>query len=924
MAEFDDYSNKKNSILLSRNNSVALVVGAAGFMGSHLAEELLRKNIQVIGVDDLASGKKINLDKAIKDKNFHFLEDGNLRLNVPRLDYIFITASGLKLSNILDLAGKHGSKVVLLSSIGLYDAEGEEDLRWYKQAESEVANFAGVHKLNARVVRLAAVFGPRMDFNSKDPMVRLIAAALSNKLQKQSSVSEFSTRALYIDDAISLILKSMLSGATAQKIFDGVARSPVSVSEIKQVLQDPIWYESKGFDPSELPPWNTPNLEKTVKFLSWKPQTPLVKALRETINYFKDNEIKIEELKIPAREFFEPEKEQELAKFKAKEESNPPQKKVNLNAFFKWVGVGLIMYGLVIPLLLLGLAVGEYQSKMGEAWVQLAKGEFEKAQENTKAARENLSKVREFIDLMEVAKDLPYLGPYLQAQQQALLAADLTANATAHAATATFELYQGLKSVTGELSEPPETHFSASAQEFAQAQELVGKAEALGQKQGQKSSKVGQMSDLIEGGRLLSALMPQITGSGSKKTYLVLVQDNQQLRPGGGVVTAYGRLDFEAGKLKGVEVNDVAKIDSGLGIHVEPPKELRQDAAIEDWLLKDASWEPDFPSSARQIEWFYTKETGIRVDGVLALDITALAALLGVSGPLNVPDYGSGVSKDNLAASAMAYTKLAAGEDKKSFLATVLNQEFTWLFFLPNQNWSGVVSSLGESLAEKHAAVYLDDPKLFAYLAAQNWAAVLPRPQLQTKEGELQDLLAVVEANMGGNQVNYYLERSWQLATNIDKEGQVSHRLKVNYTNRSPESSPGGSYKNRVRLYLPFGARINRVLVGESDITAQLSSFSDYGRSGYSLIFEIAPKETKAMVVDYQLSGNLTFAQNQAIYRLDLIKQLGTAQDPLEWKLTFPSSYQLISDDGQRSSPQELNIKTDLSQDRRFEVTLKR
>ena len=59
-------------ILVSRNHPVAFVVGVSGFIGSHLAERLLEKGVQVVGIDNLSSGSKGNLIECVKNRNFHF------------------------------------------------------------------------------------------------------------------------------------------------------------------------------------------------------------------------------------------------------------------------------------------------------------------------------------------------------------------------------------------------------------------------------------------------------------------------------------------------------------------------------------------------------------------------------------------------------------------------------------------------------------------------------------------------------------------------------------------------------------------------------------------------------------------------------------------------------------------------------------
>ena len=168
-------------ILLARNSPVALVVGAAGFFGSYLAEKLLSKNIQVVGVDSLDEGKKENLTKAIEDKNFHLLIENieKLNLELERIDYIFILPKiGINIKKILDFFKGKKPRLLFISSIGLYNSDIPDKLGWLKQAESEIAKAAKENNLNARILRLGPVFGPRMDFNDQDPIVRLIAQSL--------------------------------------------------------------------------------------------------------------------------------------------------------------------------------------------------------------------------------------------------------------------------------------------------------------------------------------------------------------------------------------------------------------------------------------------------------------------------------------------------------------------------------------------------------------------------------------------------------------------------------------------------------------------------------------------------------------------------------------------------------------------------
>ena len=156
---------------LSRNLPITLIVGAAGFIGSHLTEKLLKKGVQVIGLDNLSTGSLNNLKDASIDKRFYFLNQSlssGVNLDLPRLDYavfcinddvsIHTYSSNFKL--FLDLVGKSDfkAKILLVSSIELYGSNIKDSP--LAQAERILSNLATGKKLNARVVRLAEVCAP--------------------------------------------------------------------------------------------------------------------------------------------------------------------------------------------------------------------------------------------------------------------------------------------------------------------------------------------------------------------------------------------------------------------------------------------------------------------------------------------------------------------------------------------------------------------------------------------------------------------------------------------------------------------------------------------------------------------------------------------------------------------------------------------
>lgn len=948
MAEIDYSSIKKTIINLSRNTPVALVVGAAGFLGSSLVDKLISKSIQVVGVDNFCSGTKENLNLATKSSFFHLLNQDaqSLQLDIPRLDYIFITAGGKwDIKNILQIFKETKSRLLFSSYVELYSkGDSDSEYEWFKTSEVQIARFAKEHSLNARVLRLGAVYGPRMDlkagaYEAKDPIIKLIQESLKGELQKEVAM-EFSSRALYIEDAVDLAIKCLFSGATAQKIFDGV-NTPVKVSEIKQILLDPVWYEEKGFVPSELPPWSTPNLEKTQKFLNWKPRYPLVKSLKQTLKYFKDNESDIRYQKSDVRE--EEWKEQKKVDI---EEFKKEEVKIKRKRNFKWPKITLplkniyllavillFVYAFIWPIFAVSFGVLTFKYQLSEAINNLQKGNFDASLSRVAAANVGIVEAQNMFNSLDPLRQTQLFNSLFLMGDNLSDLASFSSDAAKNTILGIQDLQQSLKEITGESSLSAKDSIERSEVYLSYADSDLSKIEALVRSKDFSSSvpwvlkgsvdsltrKIADYSSLIKKSRTITAILPGLIALDGQKSYLILVENNMELRPAGGFIVSFAKVSFEKGKLKALKVDDIYNLDKNLSFNVEPPQELKADVGLNSWYLKDSNWEADFPTTARQAEWFYNKETGEAVQGVIGLTSLGLSDLLAVLGPIQLADINEQVTADNFFEKSLSHAELSffsGSQTKKNFLTSVAEQIFNKLFFVSKQNWPGIVTSLNKSLEQKQLSLYFDDPKLFSAVSSQDWTSIMPRQASGTGDG-LQDFLANVEANVGTNKANYFVDRSYSLETNFGKDGAVAQRLRISFTNKSPSNTfPAGVYKNRLRVYLPFGAKLNRALYSESDITRDVKSFVDYGRSGYSVLLELKSREQKTLILDYQLPDKLRFKDGVAKYHLDIIKQAGVAKDSFVWNINYPLNYQMTKG--------EKEIKTDLSSDRSFEVEFRK
>lgn len=924
--------------MLSRNCPIALVVGAAGFLGSHLSEKLLDKKVQVVGVDNFSSGRQENLIEAGKDKNFYLLSQPavqKLPVDLPRLDYAFFVISDdlpiheylVSLDNFLEECRKFKPKIVLVSSLDLYEVHSDSH-KALREAERRLAQHAGENQTNARVVRLAALYGPRMHFLYRDPMSHLIKAAVKNELQKEVDALDFTTRSLYVEDAVDLLIKTVMHGATAQKIYDGSLLYPVKVAEVKQVLLDPLWHESRGFIPTELPPWSSPNLEKTMKELSWRPQVSLVEGLKETLRFFKENPAFIEK---EPEETAVPKEEEPRVEEKAVGEE--PKKKVPRSFsfaigkrvktyFLVGAGLALIAYALVFPAISLGVLAFNFNSYLKQSGEDLSLGNISAASLEAGLAKRGVENLQQTLKSVAFISRTGVGASQFETVSQSVQIGSDVVEAIEHGALAVSAVSQALKTVSGEQEINGTAYFVQANEDLETADRLLGLALAqLSDPDYQNSLPVFLREKIVSWQKQVTAykqtadysqaityLSSHLIPSSGKREYLVVLQDNSTIRPGGGAAITFGQLSFSDGKLTGIKTGSVAALDKGQKETVAPPEDLAKDLNQTAWLMRDGSFEADGPSNGKTAQWFYNHYTGANIDGVFLMDLTAAGRLLQVLGPISL-DNGQTVNSQNLTET------IEASADSGTTGAAILKELLGRLFFLSKQNWLDLTNTIGSSFDEKHLLVYLADPNDLSYTVSKNWAGLMPR---QTKEGagERNEFLSLSETNLGTFGSNQNIKRSLALEDSIKQSGEVSHKLTVSYTSGSDKP-----YKSRLKVYLAGGSKVEKVSWGGEEITSSVKSFSDFGWAGYSMLLTLNPTESKSLILQYSDGGLFNFKDNKLIYRTDLVKQPGTENDGLEYRISYPIEFKAISD---QTAQNPLVITTNFSRDRNFEIILQK
>lgn len=400
---------------------------------------------------------------------------------------------------------------------------------------------------------------------------------------------------------------------------------------------------------------------------------------------------------------------------------------------------------------------------------------------------------------------------------------------------------------------------------------------------------------VLDQAAMMAKHAPVLLGIPERQTYAILLQNNAELRPTGGFIGSFALVTFEAGRLLDLRVEDVYAADGQLQGFVEPPAPIKAHLGEVSWFLRDVNWDPEFPITSERAAWFIDKELGIKVNGVLAITLDVAEALLQVTGPLYLPDYQITVSSDNLYQQAQFQSEIhffPGSTQKRDFLGAVTGELYRSLTTsIPLPQLAGVVV---DGLRERSIQAWFFDSSVASSWQQTQWAGQLPGLDCHNASGEcVKDVVAVIDANLGVNKANYYVNRDIEYQANLTSPGTLASRVVVRYTNNSPANTwPGGRYKNYLRLFTPQGSILTKVSV--NGLVVELGDVDTdtlRGMKVYGLLVEVPSAGVSLVTFEYQRSIP---SGSPISYQLSHFKQAGSPDQPLVTKIVLPPSSQLL------------------------------
>jgi len=390
---------------------------------------------------------------------------------------------------------------------------------------------------------------------------------------------------------------------------------------------------------------------------------------------------------------------------------------------------------------------------------------------------------------------------------------------------------------------------------------------------------IDEIESLIVDTKPLLVVMPQIMGANEEKRYIVLFQNDKELRSTGGFITAYAYFNVNKGVIKAEGSEDIYRLDDSLTKKFPaPPIILKYLPNVPNLNIRDSNYSPDFANSMQQFEQLYQSASSKKdIDGIIALDTNFVLSMMKVLGDIEA--YGTKFTTQNVepcgcpqiiyeleryADEPVNYEKGA----RKDIIGVLMSKMMDTAFNAPKSQWPNLLNTGVTALRQKNLLLYFKDPKIQEAAEKMNFAG-----RVNQYDG---DYLYINETNFAGAKSNMYIQEEVKQTIKKGKDGNITKTLTIEYKyprqgdNCNLERKGGlclaGLYRDLIRIYVPKGSALVKASGTEIPITAG----DDLDKTVFQGFLTIRPTGTAKVEVEYTIP-----IKTNGDYKLLIQKQPG-------------------------------------------------
>ncbi len=405
---------------------------------------------------------------------------------------------------------------------------------------------------------------------------------------------------------------------------------------------------------------------------------------------------------------------------------------------------------------------------------------------------------------------------------------------------------------------------------------------------------LSEAKNLIKNGRPILSKTSWLLGKDSPRNYLVIFQNEGELRPSGGFWTAYATIKMEKGKVTPGTASNIYDLDDKLQSTIPAPRLIKSYHINVPYLnLRDSNLSPDFPTDAKIFLEKYYQVMGKqpKFDAVIALDTNLLVDIVKVLGKLDtrVGTFTSEPDKRCDGCPKIIYDlEWISGrprnfieKDRKGFLGPVMQALLANAMGSEKSKMPLLAQAFINNIVEKHILTYFPDPEI------QKSAELINISGQITNVDRTIDYIHLNDANFSSAKSNIFIRQKIKHEIDV-KGGAVEHKISVTYTNPSPASNcnlekgdlclNAPKYRNLFRWYVSPDSKLIKMTGSEVEplIYDELNKkvFEGFYGNKYPLY---AQASTKTSI---QYTSSVPASQK---YTLLLQKQPGTK--PIDYEL---------------------------------------
>ncbi len=355
-----------------------------------------------------------------------------------------------------------------------------------------------------------------------------------------------------------------------------------------------------------------------------------------------------------------------------------------------------------------------------------------------------------------------------------------------------------------------------------------------------------------------------------ERRYMLMLQNNMELRPGGGFLGQYAVVKVKNGEMTDLFIEDANLLDQRITAKITPPYPFTKMMQIKKWKFRDSNFSADFPTNVEKAKYFYRLSGGnSNFDGVIAVNSSVLNRALEITGPIDLGGYGTYRSED-------AVLKLEEYVEKRYLLDETLD----------TQNRKAVMKKLAPAVAQKLLSpenlkktadlalaelqnkdimISFEDAEVQKMIEDVEWGGIVDT----TWDG---DYLMLVDANLGALKSDYFMKRDISYNVDLTLEKPTA-TLEYTYTHTATYGDWRTSdYHSYLRMYVPKGSNlVDRKMVSYPNIQ------EEFGKTYFGFIAHtLINRQTKA-VITYELPD---FVKDD--YKLYIQKQSGVGDIPVK------------------------------------------